>query len=85
MYAGIASDLAHLYETRYYETGGPMQEVEDFFFEGEGEDRWGARHVRAALAACPHEHALSRGGGAYARRMSHGEISQRRAMQLPRC
>jgi|TARA_R110000737_G_scaffold170170_2_gene196124 hypothetical protein len=39
MYAGIASDLAYLYETRYYETGGPMQEVEDFFFEGEGEDR----------------------------------------------
>ena len=26
--------------------------------------RHGARHVRAALAACPHEHALSRGSGA---------------------
>ena len=47
--------------------------------------RHGARHVRAALAACPHEHALSRGSGAYARRMFHGEIAQRRALQLLRC
>ena len=39
MYAGIASDLAYLEEAGYYQTGGPMQEVEDFFFEGEGEDR----------------------------------------------
>ena len=41
--------------------------------------------VRAALAACPHEHALSRGSGAYVRRMYHGEIAQRCALQLPRC
>ena len=47
--------------------------------------RHGARHVRAALAACPHEHALPRGSGAYARTTSHGEIAQRRALQLPRC
>ena len=47
--------------------------------------RRGARHVRAALAVCPHEHALSRGTGAYARRMSRGEIAQRRALQPPRC
>ena len=47
--------------------------------------RHGARHVRAALAACPHEHALSRGSGAYARTISYGEIAQRRALQLPRC
>ena len=40
--------------------------------------------VRAALAACPHEHALSRGSGAYVRRMYHGEIAQRCALQLPR-
>ena len=41
--------------------------------------------IRAALAACPHEHALPRGSGAYARTTSHGEIAQRRAMQMPRC
>ena len=33
-------------------------------------------HLAAALAACPLEHALSRGSGAYAHRMLRGEIAR---------
>lgn len=35
----FASDLQYLFQDGFYETPNPMQEVEDFFFEGEGEDR----------------------------------------------
>ena len=59
---------------------GKVQGGDEGEGEGEGEGlvsgQGDTAHLAAALAACPLEHALSRGSGAYAHRMLRGEIAR---------